>query len=129
LLHGFRELGEIALYILAQVHAQGAPAAFRQHREIAAGLRRLDHAEGVLLSRHGKVGGIIAGNLKEHAAVWAALLGLSRGVQEARAKAEAGGHFLGVAHQVANALQRALILRVHGDVAEHGKIVARPDAR
>src|SRR5208282_2955035 len=129
LLHGFRELGEIALHILAKVHAQGAPAAFREHREIAAGLCCLDHTKRVLLSGHGQVHSIVAGNLEEHAAILAALVGLSRRVQETRAKAEAGGHFLGVTHLVANALQRALIPRVHGDVAQHGKIVARPDAR
>ena len=42
---------EAALDIRAQMHAQRAPAALGQHVEIAARLRRLDHAEGVFLLR------------------------------------------------------------------------------
>src|ERR1700681_2294452 len=69
---------EIAL----QMHAQRAPAALGQHVEIAAGLRRLDHAERGLLAGHREIFRIIGGDLQEHAAVGAALVGLAGGMQE-----------------------------------------------
>ncbi len=54
-----------------------------------------------------------------------ALVGLTRGVQEARTKSQAGGDFLPVAHAHAHVLQRLLMRLVHLDVAEQRKIIAR----
>src|ERR1700674_1619374 len=100
----FRERRESRLQILSQVYAQCAAAAFRKNREVAAGLRGLHDPEGVLLPGHWKILGIVAGDLQEDAAIGTAFVGLSSGVQEARAKAENGGHFFPVAHGVPDRL-------------------------
>src|SRR5215470_14483300 len=68
--------------VARDVHAQGAPAALRQHVEIAARLRLLDNAEGVGLAGDRQVLAVVAGDLQEDAAVRAALIGLPRRVLE-----------------------------------------------
>ena len=88
-----------------QMHAQSAPPAVGQDLEIAAGLRRLDHAESVFLSGNGQVGCVIAGNLQEDAAVRAAFVGLPGRMQKARAKAKTGGYAMPVANSVPDGLQ------------------------
>src|SRR6266849_6426969 len=103
-LHSFRERRESRLQILSQVHAQGAAAAFGENREVAAGLRGFHDPEGVLLPGHGKILGVVAGDLQKNAAIGTAFVGLPGGVQEARAKAENRGNLFLVAHRVPNRL-------------------------
>src|SRR5258708_37535852 len=91
LLHGFRKRRESRLQILPQVHTQCAAAAFGKNREVAEGLCGLHDAEGVFLPGHRKILGVAAGDLQKNAAIEAAFVSLSSGVQEARAKAENGG--------------------------------------
>src|SRR5690349_12820768 len=56
--------GEPALDVLAEMHAQGTPAALGEHREIAAGLRGLHHAERVLRAGDLDVLRVVAGDRK-----------------------------------------------------------------
>src|ERR1700676_739252 len=115
LLNRLGQLGEIALYILAKVHAQSATTALCEHREIAASLGRFYHAKSVFLPGNRQIGSIVAGNLQEHAGVWTALVGLTGGVQKPRTKAQAGGNFFRVAHPMTNGLQGFLVRCVHSD--------------
>src|SRR5580704_6158881 len=85
--------------VRAEMDAQEAPVAFGQHFEVAARLRRLDDAKGVFLIRHLQIGGVIAGDLQEHAAIWAAFVGLPGRMQEPRPKAKTGGDVLAIADQ------------------------------
>src|SRR5262249_19537982 len=71
-----------------QVNTQCAPLALHQHLEIAARLRGHDHAEAVLPAGDRDIGGGIAGDLQEYAAVRAALVGLAGRMQEAWAEPE-----------------------------------------
>src|SRR5207245_9067670 len=64
-----------------------------------------------------------------NAAIGSAFVGLPRGVQEARAKAENGGHFLLVADRMPDALQYSLVFCVHGDVAQDAKIITCAEPR
>src|SRR5438477_486413 len=82
-----------------------APAALAEHAEIAARLRRFDHAEAVLRSGHGQILRVVAGDLQEHAAVGPALVRLAGRVQETRAEADAGRRLRPVAHERAQGLQ------------------------
>ena len=95
-----------------------------QHLEIAARLRGLDDAEGVLAARHQDVGRIVGSNLQEHPAVGSAFVGLAGGVQKARSEFEATGRATGIADRPANRLQQPLVRRVHLDVGEQGEVVA-----
>src|SRR5215470_13113249 len=100
------------------MHAQSTAATLGEHGKVSAGLRGLDHPEGIFLSGNLQVGSVIAGDLQEYAAVRTALIGLSRGVQKTRAEAEAGRDLLAVADCRANALQRRFVFGVHRNVAE-----------
>src|ERR1700675_4615329 len=115
--------------ILTEMDAQRAPATLRQHSKIAASLRCFHYAKGVLLPRNEDVYRVVASDLQKNAGIGTAFVGLSRGVKETRAKAEDGGDFYVVAHGEADGLQRLFMRFVHGDVAEHGKIVPGADAR
>src|SRR5215813_992985 len=123
-LHGLRKCVQAGLQILAEVDAQSAPAAFGENVEVAASLRGFHDTKCIFLAWDCQVGSIIAGNLQEDAAVWAALVGLSCGVQKARAKAEASGDFLFVANDVAKFLEHFFVFGVHRNVAEDGEVVA-----
>src|ERR1700731_1876663 len=81
---------QAGLEIALEMHAQRAPAALGQHVEIAARLRRLDDAERGLLAGHREIPGVVRCDLQEYAAVGAALVGLSGGMQETRAEFGAG---------------------------------------
>src|SRR5882672_11472964 len=129
LLHCSCQCREPALQVFPEMGTQGTAAAFGKNGKIAAGLPRLHDSKRVLLSRNRQVLGVVAGNLQENAAIRAAFIGLSRRMQEARAKAENCGHFFLVAHGMPHALQSCFICRIHGDVAEHGEIIARTGAR
>src|SRR5712664_1107174 len=128
LLHGFRKRREPRLQILTQVDAQCAAAAFGENREVAPGLRGFHDPESVFLPGYRRILGIVASDLQKNAAIGAAFVGLSSGVQEARAKAEDGGHLLLVAHGVPNTLQRLFIRGIHRYVAQDCEIVARVQA-
>src|SRR5713226_4645552 len=106
------------------MHTQRAAAAFCKNRKIAAGLCRLHNAKGVLLTWDGQILGVIASDLQKDAAIGTALVGLSGGVQEARAETENGSYFFLVAHRVANRLQGPFICGIHGDVAKDSEIIA-----
>src|SRR5215470_1629923 len=108
---------------------QCAAATFGEDAEVAASLRCLRDPECVFLPGNGEIGSIIAGNLQKDAAIRAALVGLSRGVQEAWAEAKAGGDFLFVANGVTEFLQDFFVFRIHRDVAQNGEIIARSDTR
>ena len=105
------------------MNAQGSAAALGQDLEVPAGLRSFDHSERVLLPRNRQVGGIIAGDLQKHTAVWAALVGLSGGMQESWAEADAGRVVPLIAQQVTQLLQSRDMVRVHLDVGEQGEVV------
>src|SRR5260370_22186017 len=105
--------------------AQGATAALGENGKVAAGLRCFHHAKCVLLSRDRQILGIVAGDLQEDAAVGAAFIRLSGGVQEARTETENGGHFFLVADSVANRLQGLLIGGIYFVLGKDAKINAR----
>jgi hypothetical protein len=52
-------------HIGPEMRAQRAAIALQQNLEISLGLGRLDHAKGVLPSRHGQIDRVIAGDLQE----------------------------------------------------------------
>jgi hypothetical protein len=68
---------ESRFHVLAKVHAQSAPAAFRKHREVSARLRSLHHTEGVFLFGNGEIGSVVTRDLQEDAAVGPALVRLT----------------------------------------------------
>src|SRR5260370_16962419 len=107
------------------MHAEGAAIALRQHREIAACLRRFHYAEGVCLAGHREVGSVVAGDLQEHAAIRPALVSLASRVQEPRPESKTRGDALLIAHRGANALERLFMRLGHFDIAEQGEIIAR----
>src|SRR5258707_3793072 len=63
--------------VALEMHPQRAPAAFGEHVEITARLRRLDDAETGLLAGHGEIVHIIGGYLHEYSARGAPLLCLA----------------------------------------------------
>ena len=65
------------------MHPQRTAAALDQHRKIAASLRRLNHAKGVLLVRDGKVLRVVGGDLQEPTGVRPPLIDLAGGMQTA----------------------------------------------
>ena len=71
---------EIGGEIFAEMHAQGAAAAFGEDVEVAASLGGFNHAERIFLAGDGEIGSVIAGDLQEDSAVWAAFVGLSSGM-------------------------------------------------
>ena len=77
----------------------------------------------------GEIGGIVAGDLQEDAAVRSALVGLAGRMQEARPEAEAGRHALAVADHDADVLQRVAVLLVALDIGEQRAIVAGVEPR
>src|SRR5260370_8669479 len=85
--------------------AESPQLALGEDIEIAARLRRLDGAESVFLAGHGKVLRIIAGDLQKDPGIGAALVSLSRRMQEAWAETEAGRDALRIADRAAGGLQ------------------------
>src|SRR5271156_1625994 len=124
LLDGPAECVETRVEVTGDVRPQGAPPAFGKDLEIAARLRRLDDPEGVPGARDREVVGVGAGDLQEHAAVRAALVGLPGGVQEARAEAEACRQLLAVADHQPQFLHRADVRRSAVDISEQRYVVA-----
>src|SRR5213595_1778771 len=99
------ELRQVCLHVFPNMHPQGAPVSFGEHLEVATGLRRLDDAKGIFLAGHGQIHGVVAGNLQEDSAVGTAFVGLARGMQKARSKAEARGHLFAIADGMTYGLQ------------------------
>src|ERR1035437_1774804 len=93
-----------------------------QYLEISAGLRRLYDSERKFLSGNRQFHGIVASHLQKHSRVRAALVRLSRRVQESRTEAQTGCHTLLVAHQMPQSLQALFVLGIHLDVAEHREV-------
>src|SRR5690349_19926164 len=110
------------------MNAKCAAATFGEDVEVTTGLRGFYNAEGVLLSRHVEIGSIVTSDLEEDAAVGTAFVGLTGGMQKARAEAETSGEFRFVADDVAKFLERLFVFCVHWDVAENGEVVARTGA-
>src|SRR5258708_26610487 len=110
------------------MNAQRAAIAIREHGEIATRLGGFDDAKGEFLPGNGNVGGVIASELEKDAGVRATLVSLAGGMEKARAEAEAGSGFFGVAHLVADGLERFLVGVVHTEVVEEGEIVCDADA-
>ena len=126
--HGGGERGEAGGDVGAEVDAEGAAAALDQDLEVAARLRRLDDAEGVFLTGHGQVVGVVAGDLQEDARVRTALVGLTRRMQKARPELEAGGDALHLQDAPANGGEGPLVRLVHLDVPEQREVVGGPQA-
>src|ERR1039458_5164957 len=105
--------------------AEGAAVALGQNREISAGLGCLHYAEGIFLLRYLQVRRVVAGDLQEDSTVGAAFVALPRGMQKARAKAEAGRSFLAIPYAHAQCLQKRLVLGIHLDICQHSKIEIR----
>src|ERR1700675_1583429 len=105
------------------MHAQRAPASFREHREISTRLRGLYNSEGVFLIGDLKVVGGIRSDLQKDTAVRTTLVGLSCRVQESRTKSKNRRYLLRIPDHMANVLQCTFVGVVHRDVAEQRKIV------
>src|SRR5579872_4140753 len=86
------QLFETRFEVFAEMHPQGAAAAFDEHLEVSASLSGFDYAKCKLLAGHGKVDCVVAGDLQEHTRVRTALVGLAGGMQEAWTKSEARRH-------------------------------------
>src|SRR5262249_10935651 len=118
------EGAESSLHIFSEMHAQRASSTLSEYREISACLRRLDDTECVFLFRNGKIIGIVAGDLQEDAAVRPSLIGLARGVQEARAKSQNSCDALFVSDLMADSFERRFILGVHRDVSQESEVIS-----
>src|SRR5262249_29325432 len=78
LLYGGSHARDGGLDVSAEVHPEGAALPLGQHLKVAAGLRRLHNAKGVVLSRNRDVDRVAAGDLQEDTAIGPSLVGLSR---------------------------------------------------
>src|SRR5207248_601976 len=110
--------------ISAQVHAYRPALTFSEYLKIAPRLRRFHHTESVLLAGDRQILGVVASDLQKNSGVRAALVSLSRRVQEARSETQAGRHALRVTYFVPYILQPALMGSVHLYVGQERKIVA-----
>ncbi len=110
------------------MHTERASSALGEHVEIAARLRRLDHAERVFGTRHREVRAVVRRHLEEHAAVRAALVGLTGRVQETGSELGRGRDVLRIADRLAHPLDPAPGSGLALDIGEHPDIVARADA-
>src|SRR6202521_5635814 len=124
LFYQFCEFGETCFHIAAEVHAQRPTLAVGQNLEVAPSLCCLHYSESVLLSGNRQVLSIVACYLQEHAAVGAAFISLSGGVQKTRPETEARRHMFAIADGHAQALQQRFVFRIHLDIAKQGKVVA-----
>src|SRR2546428_6033131 len=113
--------------IFAQMDAQRAPVPLRQNFEVTTRLSGLDDSKREFLSGYREVCCLVTGDLQKDAGVRPALVGLTGGVEEARAEAETRRHAPGIADGVADGLEQFAIRLVHGDVGEHGEVVARAE--
>src|SRR5579859_2513611 len=126
---GVRQRRQSYRDIFAEMDTQRAAVTFRENGKIAARLGGFYHAKSVSLTRNEEVDGVVASNLQENAGVGTALVGLSRGMKKARPKAQDGRDFSVVSHGKADGLEGFFIRFVHGEVAQHRKIITGVDAR
>src|SRR6478752_4271836 len=116
------------LEVTLEMDTQRAPAAFGQHVEIAARLRRLDDAKAGFLARHRQIPGVVGRDLQEYAAAGSALVGLAGRMQEARAEFGAGRNVAPVADLQPHLLQRVDRRAVACDISQQRKIIAAAGA-
>ena len=83
--------------VSADMQAQGAAAMLVERFDVAHRLGADEGAEGVVLAGDGQVAAGVARYLDEHARVGPSFVQLAGGVEKARAIAEGGGHFEGIA--------------------------------
>ena len=95
-----------------------------QDLEVPACLCGLHSTEGVLLPWYRQVFSVVTSNLEENSRIWTALVGLSSGMQKARAEAQTGRDPPAVAYRVPHLLEKFLMLGEHGDVGKQSKVVA-----
>ena len=117
----------MTLIFRADVNAQGATFALRQHLEIAPRLRRLDNAEAVVAAGDRHVSHRVVGDLQEYAGVRSTLIGLTGRMQEARSKPEASSCQLTIAYFTPHLLQHIVVALIHFDVCEEREVIPRPD--
>src|SRR5215470_1198513 len=117
------QCSEIFRHVFAEMHSQRAPSALCEHGEVTSRLSCLHDAEGILLSGHGEINGIVASDLQKHSAVGPPFVRLTGRVQKARPESENGGNYLLVANRVPNLLQCTPIGVIHCDVAEDAEVV------
>src|SRR5215210_4617325 len=110
------QLTQTVRRISVKMHTQRPTPTIEQDLKIAASLCGLDHAEGILLSRHRQIDLVIECDLQKDAVVPASFVRLSGRMQKAWAKAETccGASFL--EHNFADRLQDALVCVIHLDI-------------
>ena len=106
------------------MHTHRPPPARLQHRQIPGSLGFNHHAKTVLLPGNIHVHRTVRGNLQKDPGVGSALVILPRGVQKARAEAQAGSHPFRIPHLVPEALDHRLVLGEHGQKCQRGKVVS-----
>ena len=107
---------------------QRAAAAFRQHIEVATRLCRFDDAEAGLLAGDVQIGGVVRRDLQKHTVVRPAFIGLSGGMEEARAESDAGSNVPAIADRYANGVYRGDVGVAAVEIGEGCNVVARLDA-
>ncbi len=105
------------------MNAQGAALAVGQNLEISPSLGRLYDSKRILLAWNLQILSVVACDLEKHSTVGSTFVGLSRGVEETRAKTQNRCDMLAVANSHAQFLQQGFVLGIHLDVAEDGKVV------
>src|SRR5262249_25673276 len=119
------ELVQTFADVRPEMYPKRASSALSQHLEITARLGGFDDAERVFLPRHRQINRVVTCDLQKHAGVRPAFVGLAGGVKEPRAKADARGHVIRIAHASAERLQDRRMALVHLDVRNQRKIIAR----
>src|SRR6185437_10461248 len=110
------------------MHAKRTAPTFGEDLKVATRLRRFNHSERIRLSGYWKVLRVITGDLKKHASIRTAFVGLARRVQEPRTEAEASGYAFPVSHRMPDGLQRILVGLAHLNESEQREIIARFEA-
>ena len=63
--HCCGQRGQTGFQVRAKMNSERPAAAFGQYLEVSPRLGGFDHSEGIFLSGHGKIGGIVTGHLQE----------------------------------------------------------------
>ena len=113
-----QQLRQAQFHIFAQVHAERAAAAVGKDLKIAACLRRFHHSERVFLAGNLEIVRVVARDLQEYAAVGAAFICLSSGMQKARTEAEARRNLFSIADGQPNFLQTRFVGGIHLNVRQ-----------
>ena len=104
---------------------QRAASALDQHRQVAAGLRSLNHAKAIAAAGNADILRIMAGDLQENAGIRSALVGLAGRMLESRSEAETGRRAGRVANHRTHRGQAARMAVVSFDISEQRDIIAR----